>query len=524
VLELSPRQAQQPAGRPAAQALPGLRLINASWIAPLAGAISGFLLWLAFPPVDLGSVAFLALVPLALVFRGASWGRASAAGAAFGIVFFGLLLDWLRQFGWAPFLALTLGQTMWVVVFLHAGVTARRNIGDRWAALVFPLAFLAGEFTRAYLPLGGFTWGGLGYSQHDYVAFLKLASYTGVWGLSLVVAAVGALVAEAVATGVKRRGRGVVLALSAAGLVLVPGLLPAGSPQGRKATVAMVQGNLPLSDQGTPESDDFEVLQSHAELTGRLEPTEAALVVWPESTLDVNPEEVPDFLEVVRASIRAAEAPLLLGTSIDVDQSGFRNASLLYSAAGKLTGSYDKMHLVPYGEYVPGRRLLEPVFEQLGSVPRDGIAGTRPVVFSIPEGSFSVAICYESTFPELMRSFVEEGARLLIVSTNNSSFGRTAASSQHVAFSQLRAAEHRMWIAHTALTGISAVVAPDGRVIEETGVFERALLTPEVQFATAATFYARAGDWVPIAAFIALGGLWLLPVVQALLRRGRGGP
>lgn len=430
------------------------------------------------------------------------WGRAAAAGTAFGLVFFGLLLRWILLFGAPAFVALVVLQTLWVVAGLHAGITINRNWRVPMLA-VFPLALLAGEYLRGHLPLGGFTWGGVAYSQHDNLPLLRLAAFTGAWGVSLLVTVVNAIGAAVLS----RIGPGRLLVGAAAVLALVfgIGILPVSEPGGTPARVAIVQGNLPGGD-GAPEADDPTVLNNHVRLTSLLEPGEAELVIWPESTLDRDPTAEPEYLEAIQESIRRADAPLLVGGSVDVGEDRFRNVSFFFDAEGDLAGTYDKIHLVPFGEYVIGRRLLEPLISQLELVPRDGVPGDIPVVFSIPEGRFSSVICFESTFPGLVRRFVKGGARLLVVSTNNSSFEQSAASRQHIAFSQLRAAEHRQWLAHAALTGISAVVTPDGEVVRSTPLFRPVLLKPQVRFARQdqITFYARFGDWLPVGLLIAM--------------------
>lgn len=385
-----------------------------------------------------------------------------------------------------------------------------------WKVLAFPLAFVAGEYLRSHLPLGGFAWGGIGYSQHGDPAALRLASYTGVWGLTLVVAGASALVGEGVLAARAAPGRAALWALGAAALVLLPRALPVHDADGEAAVVAMVQGNVP-EHVDDPHADDLEVLQNHIALSRSLPATRPSLVVWPEGSVERDPFSDPQFSQPLTETVRAVGAPFLVGATLDGPGGRFFNSSLFFRPDGSLAGRYDKMHLVPYGEYVPGRRILEPLVKELERVPRDGIAGGTPTVFEIREGRFASVICYEVIFPDLVRRFVAAGARFLVVSTNNSSFARTPASAQHVAFSQVRAAEHRMWVAHAALSGISAVVDPSGRVVRSTGLFEPALLTPEIRFSTRTTVYGRYGDWPPVSATVAV---WIMSL--ASIRAGRG--
>ncbi|MGH2810614.1 MAG: glycosyltransferase, partial [Actinomycetota bacterium] len=196
-----------------------------------------------------------------------------------------------------------------------------------------------------------------------------------------------------------------------------------------------------------------------------------------------------------------------------------QNANLYFRPDGTLSDIYVKQRPVPFGERVYFRRLLEPLIQELDRVPRDMAAGDEATTFRLGEGRFGSLICYESTYPDLVRTMVNEGAGFLVVSTNNSSYARTAASPQHVAFSQVRAAEHRTWIAHAALSGISAVVAPDGRIVEKTRLFEPAVMSPTIRFARHRTFYGIFGDWVPVAGLAALAVLAAGQAGNALARR-----
>ncbi|MGH2768498.1 MAG: apolipoprotein N-acyltransferase [Actinomycetota bacterium] len=481
---------------------------------------SGAIMSLAFPPVDLGALAYVSLVPLAVFFRRP--GRAGAlatalCSAGLGAAFFPLLVSWIRLFGMPAYLALVTMESLILVLCLQVGRLAAIRLTGGWRAAGFPIAFLAAEYVRSHLPFGGFPWGGLGYSQHDNLTALRVAPYTGVWGVTLMVAAVNAMVAEAIER-VKMRPVLAALWIVAAWVVaLAPAILPAGRAEGRSARIAIVQGNAPenLDDF---HADDRQVFLDHLRLSSSLDARALSLVVWPESAIEVDPLSDPTYGAPLAETIRAAGVPFVVGASIDLPGRRFVNTSLFFRADGTLAGRYVKQHLVPFGEYVPLRSFLEPLVKDLQRVPRDGIPGKRSEVFQLSSGTFASVICYESTYPDLVRSFVSEGARLIVVSTNNASFERTSASRQHVAFSQLRAAEHRMWVAHAALTGISAVVDPSGRVLESTPLFRPAVLSPTVRFSTGTTLYGRLGDWLPAGSL----GLVAAGLVAGVAGRIRG--
>jgi apolipoprotein N-acyltransferase len=486
-----------------------------------AGLCSGALTALAFPPADLGPLAFISLTPLAFVFMRATPPVVAAASAAFGLTFFGLLLSWIRLFGPAAYVGLLIVETGFVVLALAGGRWVMQRLPPRWklaGPLAFPVAFVAGEYLRSRLPFGGFGWGGLGYSQHNNLPLLRLASYTGVWGVSLVLAAT-ALLAERALTSRpsgtsdpsgpprgQRRDLRWRLACVAGGAALAaaPALLPVPSPGGRSARIALVQGSAPEASAG-PHADDRAVLRSHADLTRSVAGRRYSLVVWPESSVDLDPFLHQDVHDLLVDSVRAIRTPVLVGATTDEPINRFRNSSLLFAPDGSLEARYDKQHLGPFGEYVPFRRLLVPLVSELQRVPRDGVAGKRATVFALPGGRLAAAICFESTFPTLIRQFVAQGARLLVVSTNDSSYKRTAAARQHLAFAELRAAEHRMWVVQAALTGISSFVEPSGRAVNATGLFQRTVVEGDVRFATGRTVYGRLGDWLPLTCLVALG-------------------
>ncbi|CAN5820099.1 apolipoprotein N-acyltransferase [soil metagenome] len=476
-----------------------------------AGVLSGVACFLAFPPVDAWLLAPFALIPLAMHFAVARSGAVAVASCAFGLVFNGLLLYWIRLFGAAPYVALTIVQTLWIILALQVGVLVRDRMPEQMRFWAFPLVFVLQEFFRSRIPWGGFAWGGLGYTQHDNLLALKLAPYTGVWGLSLVVALINCLLAYALLKRRKDPKRSLAYAGAVVVLALFPGLLPVSSPQGQTATIAMVQGNVPRNTLD-PNADDDIVVANHLRITEQID--DADLVVWPEGAFDVDPLQRPEYREALLGAVAERGIPFLVGAILGTGTAEVRNSSLFVNAEGIPGDSYTKQRLVPFGEFVPLRSFLQPRFQDLNRVPVDMTPGTESTVFQIDQGKFASVICYESTYPDLVSSFVRNGARMLVVSTNFSSFDLSAASAQHIAFSQLRAAEQRMWVAHASVSGISAVVDPAGRVLERTKLFEPDLLTPEIRFATTTTPYARLGDWVPLGALAAVIAFTVLPLLR----------
>jgi apolipoprotein N-acyltransferase len=220
--------------------------------------------------------------------------------------------------------------------------------------------------------------------------------------------------------------------------------------------------------------------------------------VWPESSVGLDLERVPEARAALADAARAVGAPLIVGGNLDVGEDRYLVMAFHVSASGEIVDRYQKTHLVPFGEYVPARSLLDwiPMLEQ---VPRDAIAGVESVVFDVGGGKVAPVISFEGDFGSLVRRRIAAGGRLLVVATNTSTWGRSWASAQHVAFSQVRAAENGVWVVHAALSGISAFVRPDGVVVEDAPLWRAATRVHDVRYAEDITFYARAGDWLPLA-------------------------
>lgn len=279
--------------------------------------------------------------------------------------------------------------------------------------------------------------------------------------------------------------------------------------------VAIVQGNVP--DMPVSFEKELAILRSHVTLTESLE-QDVDLVVWPESAVGIDPEREPFVAEEIAAAARTVDAPMIVGGNLDLPEDRYRVMAFLISPEGDFIDRYQKTHLVPFGEYVPARRYLEWI-PALDQVPRDAVAADDEVVFDLPSGRIAPVISFEGDFGSLVRSRIRAGGRLLVVATNTSTWGETWASAQHLAMSQVRAAENGVWVIHGAISGISAFVDPTGRVVRRTGLWEATTAMSEVRFADAVTLYARLGDWF---AYLCVG-LAIASAGVALVSRRRTG-
>jgi apolipoprotein N-acyltransferase len=448
------------------------------------------------------------MIPLLWVLsRSRPW-RGLLTGFVFGFVFFAFTLYWIRLFGWLAWGALSLASAAFPALFgLLAPLVARGRRPVRFAVGLAAL-WTGIEYLRALWPLGGFTWGGVGYSQANNGFLLPLASVTGVWGVSFVVILVNALVLLALERLGKRRTAAAGLVGVSFAVVLLPGLIRIPAPDGRRLDVAIVQGNDHEQALPDPFQEDISIARNHAALERRLAPDPPDLAVWPEDAVDVDPQLDARFNRIVTGAVRAAGVPTLVGAITGSPNGRQYNQGLLFDRRGHIVAKYTKVHLVPFGEYVPWRKYLDWI-SALEQIPRDLTPGRHPHLLRLDGLRFADLICFENAFAPLDRRLVARGAQFLVVSTNNASYERSAASRQHLLMSRFRAVENGRWVVHAAISGISAFIDPHGGVHDPTGLFELALDRHAIQASTALTIYTRFGDYFPWAS-LGLAGLMIL--------------
>jgi apolipoprotein N-acyltransferase len=454
---------------------------------------AGALLALAFPEPDVAPLAWIAVAPLLWTIRGGGPGRGFGLGFVFGVGFFSVLLFWISIVGYVAWVLLIILESLFLGLFgaLWALLARYRSLAVRvglaaalWAAI---------EGLRSTVPLGGFTWGQLAQSQHDlFMWTLRPAAWGGAWLVAALLAAVNALAAEVLAAHGWRRALPAVAAIALLG---VPLLLPVGESDGPVLRVAIVQGNVPQDFSGSFYEKELAITRSHAELTRSLDPKGLDLVVWPESSVGLDLQRDPEVRQLVLDAARSLGVPMIVGGNLDVDADRYKVVAFHISPEGEIADIYQKTHLVPFGEYVPGRDLLGWV-PMLDQVPRDAVPGAEHKVFELPRASIAPVISFEGDFGSLVRKPLDAGGDLLVVATNTSTWERSWASAQHVAFSQVRAAENNVYVVHAALSGISAFIDPHGQSLERSGLYEATTLVHDVGFGGGNSFYTRTGDWV----------------------------
>lgn len=472
-------------------------------VAVVAG---GLALAQAYPPLDLAWLAWIALVPVLLVALAASPRAAFGWGWLGGFAFFMTLLRWLN-FTFSTYSAipwpLTVGPTallagycaLWVGV-ASAGVSF---VTGRWGATVAliaaPFFWVAAEWIRGVL-MSGFPWGLLGYSQYTALPVIQIAELGGVWAVSFIVLAMNAAIAGLVALPRTRGVSGVVAAALLLGATVGFGYVRLGEPEaGETITVAIMQPAIaqPLKwDERYVET----TLRTYFSLSRRLKPGEAQLLVWPETASPMVLRRTPVLAASLVGLAGELKTRILVG-SVDVgegDPPVLRNSAFLLDERG-VHERYDKMHLVPFGEYVPLPWIIGFVRGWAEFI-SEMEAGTQAVVFRGPPAPFGVVICYEGIFPGLVRDFARSGARLMINMTNDAWFGMTSGPQQHLAMYPFRAVEHRTALARSANTGVSAFILPTGRIIKSLPLFRADMITERLPLRARTTVYTRFGDWL----------------------------
>lgn len=462
----------------------------------LLGSISSaLLLWLAFPPVGWGWLAWIALVPLVLVLRTVSRPAPGCLiGLVWGACFYGVLLWWIQQFvarwtgsfypGLAAWGALVLSQTLFAGAFgwLHALVN-RFLSGSALPVAWTTALWVAFEWLRG-AGAWGFLWGQLAVSQHRHLLPLQSAELVGAWGLSAWLFAVNASVAEAVA---QRRVRPLLGVAELSLLLLLFGWWRLSLPPAPESLTALVvQPNVDTTRQwDEPMQQQVKAGMSRALAIAAREKVD--LVLFPESL-------VPDataypFSDIIRRA-SAQGIAVLIGT-FEEEYGRSYNAVTAFLPDGH-ADTYRKQHLVPWGEYVPLRRWT-PWVEHFGVVSADVSPGENPVLLT--PWRIGAPVCFESTLPRVSCEMVQQGARLLCVVTNDTWFGRSPAAEQHLAFCALRAVETRRWVLRSATTGISAVFDAQGRCLQRAELFTEAHLRADgVELRQERTLYVRLGD------------------------------
>jgi apolipoprotein N-acyltransferase len=486
--------------------------------APVA-LVSGLCIWLAFPDHNLWPLAPIGVALLAVAARGQRARTGALLGLVSGLAYFGLTLHWSGVYvGNLPWIALSVLQALYIALLGLALPAAWRT---RAAPVVIAGLWVAQEALRDRTPYGGFPWARLAFSQTS-APTVHLAALGGAPLVTFGTALAGGLLATAIVE--VRRPRLVALAGVGAVAVVACGVLVPLPTGGRTIQVAGVQGDVPTAGLDF-DAQRAAVLDLHAKGAENLAAQVAAgtrvqpdIIIWPENSSDLDPYQQADARATIQTAVDATKAPTLVGAVLDSPPGKLSNVSIVWTPGAGPGAQYVKRHPVPFGEYIPDRSFFRHFSSKIDLVPRDFVAGHKVGVLQVGPATAGVAICFEVAYDNLVRDNVEHGADLLVVQTNNATFGYTDEAAQQLAMSRLRAVEHGRAVAQVSTVGISALIAPDGRIIQRTKLFQPALLQAALPLRTQITVADHLGAW-PEIALVVLGLVGAAAGVRAGRRR-----
>ena len=489
------------------------------WAAVLVAAAAGVALNLASPPLGWWPLAFVGVIPALATLIGRSPGGALLVGTVFGGVFYFTHLVWVGEFlGPVPWIALAGLETVLfglgaIPITLAYRFTARLRLRGPGQLVGVPLLVAGLWATREVVmgawPYSGFPWARLGMTQVDG-PLPQLASWTGVTGLSFLLAAVSAGLLQWLRAGGPRFPGGLLPA--AAGVLLLVAVPQFPTTDAGTFTVGWVQGNGPAGYFDDRDPGDMLAAQTAATDPLRGQPMD--LLVWPEGSVDSDPLTTPATAAALDRLVRDAGAPLLLNAATTRGENVF-NTSLLWTGDRTQPQWHDKVNPVPFGEYVPDRWFYELLAPDLvGLIQREYTPGTNPPSVTVGNVGVGLAICFDVIYDTVIWDGARDGAQLYVFQTNNADFRGTDENMQQLAFARMRAIETGRTVVNVSTVGTSQVIAPDGATIDTVDVDTAAARVTTVPLRTGLTPAVTVGPWVtgvlPFAAVIVLVALGVL--------------
>jgi apolipoprotein N-acyltransferase len=480
-------------------------------------ALSGILLAAAFPILNLHFLAWVGLVPLFFALKEKSVKNGFWLGSITGIVFFASTIHWITNsihfyggYSLIPASLINLFLCAYLALYpalFGACAVIIRNNKPKLFFVAAPLIWTTFELARTYV-FSGFPWSLLGYTQYTVLSVIQISDITGVYGVSFFIVLVNA----ALATIILDKKNNVPIIITAVMVILVLSYgfmkLRTSEVSGKGVNISVVQGNIEQNKKWDPAYQS-DVMAIYKRLTQGALKQQPDLVIWPETATPFYFTGVGTNDRVMTADliefVRQNHVPLLTGSPTYEVQPNRRligrNSAFLIMGDGRIAAVYHKIHLVPFGEYVPLNKVLlfiEKMVKTIGYFQ----AGDEYTVMTVPYGEpgqrknvkLCTVICYEIIFPDLVRRFVDSGAEIVTTITNDAWFGRTAAPYQHFSMAVFRAVENRVPVARAANTGISGFIDSRGRILETSGIFTEAYLTHKLEPGTERTLYTRFGD------------------------------
>ena len=476
----------------------------------LFAILSGALLILSFPKYGWGFVAWFAFIPLLFALhRVTSIKQAILLGFITGVVGYTGIMYWIVyvvvNYGYLPIylgiiimLLLACYLSVYLAIFAAGIIYFRRKIP---LYLIAPVLWICLEYCKSQL-LTGFPWENLGYSQYLNLYLIQFADILGVFGLSFLIILVNVSLFEIITKRSKHEYMIVAIVSMILVCVYIYGIFRINNidklmqdPLVPSIEVSLIQGNI---DQSIKWNENFqkETLNIYEDISLKNIPVSGGLIVWPETAVPFNFQDENDLRKQIKNLSIKTKSNFIFGSmsysrrSHHVD---FYNSAYLLSPEGEVKGRYDKVHLVPYGEYVPLRNVF-PFIKGLTAGIGDFSTGDGYSPLSSAGRKIGVLICYEGILPFATRMYKKESAEILVNITNDAWFGTTSAPYQHLSMTIFRAVETRLYLVRAANTGISAIIDPRGHIVEQTNIFQKDALKGKVKFLKIPTFYAEYGD------------------------------
>jgi apolipoprotein N-acyltransferase len=476
----------------------------------LLAITSGLLIALSFPSAGLSFLAWIALIPLLIALEGTSLRTAFRLGFTCGLSAYATILYWINivithygRLPWAVSILLYIILVAWLGLFYGLSILVARageHVGIK-SAFSLPVAWVAGDFLRSFL-LTGSPWAMLGHSQYRTLPLIQIADITGVFGITLLI-----VLANVVLYRVLRAlsGAGVPYPVKSA-VVLVIMLIGTicygfnrltrqGAVDTKPLRVALIQGNIDQDVKWSPSFQD-KTIAIYDRLTREAAKEGVDLVVWPESAVPFFMQDEQIHAARIKALAREFSTTLIVGSPAHELRNGkttFLNSAFAISPNGETTGRSDKIHLVPFGEYVPLGRYFPFIGKMVAGI-GDFSPGERATPLPVGQTQVGVLICAEAVFPELAQEYVRAGARILLNITNDAWFGRSSAPYQHLSIVAFRAVETRTPLIRAANTGITTIIDQNGHIRNMTGLFVEGFRTGEVRPGTGDSLYLKIGD------------------------------
>ncbi len=511
----------------------------------LLSIISGIALTIVFPVAGFSYVAWVSLIFLLFAIRDTSVRDSLILGGLSGMVHFATLLYWLvgtmNIYGYLPlwlsviiFIPLVFYLSLYVAAF--AGLVSVFCSGSFFSLFLIPVFWVSLEYVRSFA-LTGFPWGLIGYTQFTQLKLIQISDIFGVYGVSFVIVLTNAVIFFGLLYLKKEKYQGYdisarkvilsfVMMASVIALIIGYGNACLKSAdkmmaESEKLNVAVIQGNIEQSAKWDLKFR-IDTIEKYIRLSEQACEAHPDLVVWPETATPFYFKYNIEMTKMVLQAMRAMGTYFVVGSpAVEFAESHeyFYNSAYLVTPDGDIAARNDKVHLVPFGEYVPFKKWL-PFINHLVAQVGEFKAGKKGDTLKWAPADIGVLICYEVIFPELARESVANNAGLLVNITNDAWFGNSSAPYQHFSMAVFRAVENRRSLIRAANTGISGFIDPAGRVLSQSGLFKDAAMTYSVPVIKKHTsIYTRYGNLFVLGCFIVLAVIIMIKLARQVVRK-----